>query len=228
MIIFVLLLLSGCAFPKLQLWFNRTDNATKRPAPTNEITDVRITLVPRECDMFVEKEGEIKREVQLYYGYELDGKWYDYPAVNYPLFSLTDRPEIGFSVISGSHGVKIGPYLLLSVELSSSAEASDYWWDISDSMGSEFTRMFAEYAEDPDITYGMVAEEIDWERPNWIGSDFYVSSSMHVWDVLILEYDALPDDYVLCIKNNYGATVEISAEDIRGRVKIAESRANSN
>lgn len=69
----------------------RPDAAWDYPDFSGEITDVRVTAVERKVDTTSwlpgEKESPIYglRCIQIYYGYEMDGVWYDMPCENFDL-----------------------------------------------------------------------------------------------------------------------------------------------
>ena len=200
----------------------RPENAECAPAPSDDITDIRMTVVPRDVrtmDMLgISELYENLTVLQIWYGYQSDGQWYDYPSENYELVGLWDDGDnTGWRAAFGSHIGKIGPYLLICV----SPPVSDKLvCEVTDSLNSPVQEPFADYftcyvrtAEDGTEVhfmdkdkqgYGYIAEDIflteDTETPtarlkNTFSKRYYV----------VLEYDAIPDDYLLDVTYSDGA-----------------------
>lgn len=157
------------------------------------ITDIRMTVVPREykvpddLEHLVGGEGVDVQYLQVYYGYCLDGVWHDYPSENYDLIDIThEAGERGWKLSYHDHMVKIGPYLLISIIIPG---YPDMTCEVSDSLGSELLNPFMEYVSSG---YGFVAFD-----PS--GEDSCSSYSFWPRYYLLLEFDSLPDDYVLTV-----------------------------
>lgn len=196
------------------------------PDLDGEIDDIRITVVERS-DFEIEITNHSKtydmQALQIYYGYLRDGVWYDFPAENYPLAPLFDKSDEfcrSFESATSDHIVKIGPYLLISIETYNPIIDNDpenEGFVLYDSLGSEFTLMFEEYytawtypsAEVGEQAYCQVADDID--RITGCRVNTMQTSSFLMRFYCILEYDSIPEDYELVSIGNRVTFSEIKS-----------------
>lgn len=218
------LLCSGCSFDmfsemdaaRASLDANRPVNATKLPELSDDISDVRITVVPRDVDLssqmyedFGGKPGQ-RQYLQIYYGYCVDGVWTDLPSENYPLVSVfntinmeTKKPKIytGYEAADLEHMVKIGPYLLVRLD-------KDYK-EVADTLGTEAKLLFWEYdSNNPecDGMYGYLKEDRD-SVVSGKKVSFNASSNFEACNYLIVEYASIAQDYELWITKEIGEEI---------------------
>ena len=113
---------------------SRPDYAEQFPDFDGEITDVRVTVIPREYSPADARGSSAQKQfsgfefLQICYGYQKDGVWYDIPCENYELVTIFNpidwetkelRIDYGYEAAGKNHIVRIGPYLLVSI--------SEYW-----------------------------------------------------------------------------------------------------
>lgn len=222
----VVFLLSGCSGEnplyepfesdvEKSLDASRPEGATALPDFSGEITDVRVTTIPRDIDIPAGKGTDWGMDLskleyrQIYYGYCVDGVWTDLPCENYELVSIFNPVDYetkelkvtrGYEAVVDDHMVKIGPYLLISIE----ARMGKHGLLITeDSIGSEIERMFDEYDRWslPDGTpeYGQLIENRDSIISGW-GLKWKAISNIGTRHYLLLKYDEIPEDYQLWTK----------------------------
>ena len=180
--------------------------ATAVPDFSEEITDIRIsatTCEDYELDFSHRKNFRNLTFLQILYGYFSDGEWHDVPAENYDYVGMFNNSS-GMSKISGSHIVKIGPYIVVCYM--ASALSGSFETSITDTINSEVLEPFAEYytpfTNYPTSGYGILTVD-----PDSILSgnelEYYVYGSFDKCYYVILEYEALPEDYEMQITTIY-------------------------
>jgi len=168
------------------LWFSV-------PHPGQTVSDIRITA------KLVHPKDSQRPCVRIYYGYQENGIWFDYPAESYDLLSIFSRKaESGLFAAGDSHIVKIGDYLLISIANNrSNLEGTPADCVVYDSLGSEFKKLFTEYFSPPygpnAGQYGFYAER----KGLGYSTGISVASSFGEHYYVVLKYDSLPKDYVL-------------------------------
>lgn len=178
------------------LALSRTGESTSVPNISGTVTDIRITTVARDISKmpgmsFVEYFQD-RTFLQIYYGYQLDGDWHDYPAENYDLRRLKSS-DCGYDAVSSNHIVKIGQYVLI-------AFTSYRDLTVTDSLNSEVVAMTEYYTSGNDVTsdsakYGQIIENT--LEGNIFNYEYEITSGFDKWYYIILEYDDIPEDYVV-------------------------------
>lgn len=217
---FSMVLCSGCGMygdirkAQISLGVSRPENATKLPELSDAISEVRVTAVPRDCELSSEIYEEMggaagqRQYLQIYYGYCVDGMWTDLPCENYPLISVFnsrdyDSKELsiykGYEAADVNHMVKIGPYLLISLEKK---------YQVSDSLGSEVELLFTEYDnsyDECDGMYGYLREDRDSVVS---GKELHFSAAdcFDARNYLIIEYASIQEGYALTADDVVGET----------------------
>lgn len=194
---------------------NRPAVATELPDFSGEITDVRVTTVQRDAGITTHYGAEYGADLstltylQIYYGYCSNGVWKDIPCENYALVSIFNPVDYhsrelvvtrGYEAVEDDHIVKIGPYLLISID---ARIGTGKLITVEDSIGSEAQLMFMEYDRwnTPDGTakYGYLKEnresvlsggKLEWQAVSNVDARYYI----------VLKYDEIPDDYQLWTK----------------------------
>lgn len=208
-------------FAQMILSKYRPENATKMPDLSGNISDIRITLVPREYipptsgNATVDHMLKNTTYLQIYYGYQKDGQWYDIPCENYDLKQIFDftKHGTGFEAAGKSHIVKIGQYLLVCVQYSSGDYSqADLSCEFIDNLGSKPIQYFEEYYTAPrNLTELTESQKIDYGKSYGYlkenlaaipgdGQPLYIASSafdLHYY--LVLDYASLPKDYELLV-----------------------------
>lgn len=242
-------LLSGCSSKEAELRTeeaeralasldnSRPENARLLPDFSGTITDIRMNILDREYYVpSFEEDFQNLSMMQIWYGYCSDGTWYDYPSENYDLIGILENEDYtGWRAALGSHMVKIGPYLLISIC------AQDHPMKecvISDSLGSQPQEPFVQYntyhyyydengekhsfmdinnhgygfiAENP--TYSSNSEDTAYAKRCEFMQRFY----------LILDYESIPANYELMVSITGGNTdrkeiYTLSADTIKEQV----------
>ena len=196
---------------------SRPKGATAAPDFSGEITDVRVTTIQRDIDIpdgagaswgidFPNLEFR-----QIYYGYCSDGVWTDLPCENYDLVSIFTSMDYktreliitrGYDAVNDDHMVKIGPYLLISID---ARMGKNGLLVVEDSLGSDIELMFMEYDcynfPDGKEKYGFIREDRDSILSGW-ELKFEATSNLEARYVLVLKYDEIPEDYCLWTRFN--------------------------
>lgn len=178
------------------------------PDFSGEITDVRIQTVTCESyklDLSQYTNFKGKTLLQIEYGYQSDGEWFDIPCENYELKGIFENEGTsGKDAVPNSHLVKIGPYLLICHVLYSNAPNSECI--ISDSLGTTVQKPFMDYftpfiKTDDQPGYALLTvdrdsivdgKELSFTAYGVFGKYYY----------LILKIDEIPDDYELRITDH--------------------------
>lgn len=180
----------------------RPETATLLPDFTGEITDLRITAVPRNFEVDTNLWGAKYFEdiilLQIYYGYQSDGVWYDIPCENYDLKGIFyDSDYTGFDAGNKCHLVQIGPYVLICYIYDFYQQ--NYICELYDNLGSEVLQPFTEYytpfePEEGKQRYGYIKEV----RESIISGDeleYEGNGTFRHFSFLILDLDSLLEDY---------------------------------
>lgn len=207
--------MSPQGYEEYVLELGRPEGATNTPDFSGEITDIRFTVKERTFEATVNKEYfENKTMLQIYYGYCLDGVWYDIPAENYDLkgvFAL--RNDNGWKAVAQGHIVEIGPYVVISAVGYAHPNASHKFYD---SIGSEIQEPFAEYvsyfaygdetgiiySDSQSSGYGLFYEN----RQSVVDGklEFDALSSFDHRYYIVIKYDDIPDDYRVHFNSDHG------------------------
>lgn len=194
---------------------SRPEGATALPDFSGEITDIRVTTIQRDIDIpdgagvswgidFANLEFR-----QIYYGYCTDGVWTDLPCENYELVSIFNPVDYetrelkvtrGYEAVEDDHMVKIGPYLLISIN---ARMGKDGLLIVEDSVGSKIELYFMEYDKynlpDEKEKYGFIKENRDSIMSGW-QLEYRAVSNLDPRCILVLKYDEIPEDYKLWTK----------------------------
>lgn len=169
----------------------RPATATDLPEYDGEVTDVRITSIPRTMEVF-ESGSEY---IQILYGYEIDGQWTDIPMENYPFYCLEDGgTQCPFGDTLYSHIVKIDSFVLICITTPYGLQAP------YDSIGTEPLEPFREFAEKENAsggnTYGILTEDRT-KASSWFKVGYSSMSFSRNRHYFILDLESLPEDYEL-------------------------------
>lgn len=172
-------------------------------ANSSNITDVRMTVVPVELDPS-DTESFSDTDItflRIYYGYYSYGRWHDYPSEYYDLKSIfTSKTYTGYDAAGDDHIVKIGPYLVVFIANYTIGQGSkSVPVKITDTLGNEALQIFSEYYSSiyNSLNYGYIKEE---KRTNKLFNNESSRTLMNFFGpyyYVILEYDALPENYSL-------------------------------
>lgn len=185
---------------------SRPKEATYVPDFSKEVTDIRITVREREAGCY---RAELLPliDLQIYYGYYSNGEWHDIPCENYDLKPIIwNYTKRGWKIADASHVVKIGPFLLLAIVHDRGEK------EVYDNLGTEVLEPFDEY-----ITYNKEHFIVDGDHVTYVYEnvhgysffcenreaiingdvEYYFNENFYKRSYLILDYDSLPDDYVL-------------------------------
>ncbi len=189
----------------------RMDNGRIIPNIPGDVSDVRMTILDREYETTSYFDSELVLSMmQICYGYCVDGVWNDFPSENYDLIGIwEDFTKTGWEASDGSHIVKIGQYLLVSICLRDDPLAQHV---ILDSLNSKIQEPFAEYrtywyyydqegqqhyySEYNESGYGYMAENPHYGKE---GEEIRLNERMEfpARYYIILDYTTLADDYEL-------------------------------
>ena len=191
----------------------RPEDADFLPELSKDISDVRITIVPRTYDPPSDyADLQDLSFMQIWYGYYADGQWNDYPSENYELSGiLQHNSRQGWKASVGSHLVKIGPYLLICICLHDDPMVE---YHLSDTLDSQIQQPFEAYntcldyydengqrhdfMDTHETGYGYIAED-----PSTIAGEaqlaYIVRSEFPRRYYVLLDYESIPEDYVLTI-----------------------------
>ena len=194
---------------------NRPAESYLIPDCSGNVTDVRITAVERETNAYSLLPGEKDSPVygttcvQIYYGYQKDGMWFDMPCENYDLRAIASS-DTGYDAAEEDHIVKIGPYLLFAFK--ANAAEGEVQIEISDTLDSQALLMFGEYFtrvwhEAQENSYSYLKEDrSSFDNAENVNSMVYADFDQCAY--LILDYSAIPDDYVLSVRKTCGTNVK--------------------
>lgn len=187
----------------------RPEDAARYPDFSGEITDIRFSVAPREYVgqstgiEFVDSQYRNKTLLQVYYGYQTNGQWYDIPCENYDLKGIFDlfHDYTGFEAAGDSHIVKIGPYLVICVQ-HSSADTPQWatFCTFHDNLDSQAVQYFSDYYTTSADTagYGYFKEDPSFMETGHV-VDYSARSTFDMYYFLILDYETLPKDYELTV-----------------------------
>lgn len=197
---------------------NRPTNGSEFPQLDGEISDIRIQVQGREYSTYGADEAYIWDNVdllQIYYGFQKNGEWYDYPSENYDIVSIfnaydyetkEEKIRYGYEAADGHHIVKIGDYVLISIRLTVSVDEVGEVI-IYDSANSQFQLRFSEYhsyngsfsdRSSSEQRYGYLAEDID--RKTHKLKDCLIADTFCMRYYCILKYETVLEDYELVFK----------------------------
>lgn len=182
--------------------------ALSSPEPADTVTRLRVSIPQRNIsmkDLYPGAEDEIPyaKAFQVYYGYQLEGKWYDFPAENYAIKSLDGNTD-GMYVMSGNHVVEIGPFVLLAFNDQSARGAT-----LTDSLNTQPLKM-----EIKDLasssTFIVYENALGFGTENY---DYYIGP-FGVWYFIALEKEAIPEDYSVSFAVGSFGTQTYTYDDI--------------
>lgn len=113
------------------------------------VTDIRVTATDIKLDadsaaIALWGDWVLEKELtQVWYGYKIDGVWYDFPSEYYDLRCLTDSRKTGFDATFMEHAVLIGDYVLISVK----DRSSNHSLEVEDTVGTEAFYPFVEHSD---------------------------------------------------------------------------------
>lgn len=196
---------------------DRPDVSAEYPELTDTITDVRMTVISRHFEpvAILSDDNDERDYLQIYYGYCDDGVWTDLPCENFDLIGIFNCDgTLGWNAAMYDHIVKMGPYLLVCI---TAPGFPDLTATITDSLDSQVYEPFAKYCTEG---YGCVSECI---LPTKSEDDVAVNYSEVFWPryYLLLDYESLPDDYVLNVEkmaSSYSDSYELTMEQIRNLI----------
>ena len=178
-------------FPNVRVLREQIRTARDLPVYNGEVTDVRVTYLPRTQKVLYPD----KSFIQILYGYEIDGVWTDIPAENYPFYCLykDGGTQCSFRHSSRSHIVRIGDYALICIEAPYGAPPP------YDTIGTTPMEPFREFTEknrniDPNPYFILMEDRTHW--PVWYLEEC-IRAGLVVRYYLILDLKTLPDDYEL-------------------------------
>lgn len=193
---------------------SRPENAGLLPDLSGNISDIRMTILDREYDApSFETDFQNLSMMQIWYGYNANGIWYDYPSENYDLIGILEFKDcIGWKAALGSHMVKIGPYLLVNICVQNHPQKD---CKITDTLNSPLQEPFAQYntyhyyydedgqkhtyLDDHSHGYGSIAENPNRRSANSDEIAYNMRCEFVRRFYLILDYESIPDDYVLTV-----------------------------
>ena len=191
---------------------SRSDGAMALPDFSGEISDVRVTTIQRDIDIPDGAGNDWDIDFsnlefrQIYYGYCADGIWTDIPCENYELISIFNPKDHqtgelvitrGYEAVEDDHMVKIGPYLLISIDV---RMGKNGLLKVKDSIDSEMEVLFMEYDSynlpDEKAKFGFIKEN----RGSILSGgklEYQAVSNLEARCVVVLKYDEIPTDYQL-------------------------------
>lgn len=202
----------------------RTDEALIEPNIPDVVDDIRIQAKERDCG---DNIPEGYTALQIYYGYSVDGTWYDYPCENYDLKGIYfDRAKFGYDAAGANHIVKIGDKILIAFPTWKSDEV-----EVSDTIDSQVIVMDEYYTSTvPTETsgkyhtgYSMVGEGCAYLKENALKlgeSDyaFEIIGGFDKWYYIIVNFDDLTENYKVSFSyktpENSKSSFEVTYDDI--------------
>ena len=185
----------------------RTAEALIKPNIPYVVDNIRIQAKVRDCG---DNIPEGYTALQIYYGYFVDSKWYDYPCENYDLKGIyIDRAKFGYDAAGENHIVKIGDKILIALPTWRNGEI-----EVKDTLGSKVIVMDEYYTSTvPTETsgnyhtgYSMVGEGYAYLKENALelGEDDYnfsILGAFDKWYYVTIDESELTDDYTLTFTN---------------------------
>lgn len=202
----------------------RTAEALIKPNIPHVVDNIRIQAKVRDCG---DNIPEGYTALQIYYGYFVDSKWYDYPCENYDLEGIyIDRAEFGYDAAGENHIVKIGDKILIALPTRRNGEI-----EVKDTLGSKVIVMDEYYTSTvPTETsgnyhtgYSMVGEGYAYLKENalQLGESDYayeISGSFDKWYYIIVNFDDLTENYKVSFSyktpENANSSFEVTYNDI--------------
>lgn len=216
-IIFSDLTIYGDPFERFLYAVTRTGTADEIPSCSGNITDIRVTVRDRSyfcsVDAFVSHVFYGTQIKQIYYGYYVDGKWYDYPAENYQLKPFFGNGDNIQDTALRTHCVRIGPYLLIAYTTPGASDVLGVMYDTLNSPVYHIT----EYGTFEPFDGANCSRIID---P--IGGE-YCSVNTNLfnnWHYIIIKYDSLSEDYHVTLDRYvlYDGVEEVDEADLHTMV----------
>ena len=202
----------------------RTAEALIKPNIPHVVDNIRIQAKVRDCG---DNIPEGYTALQIYYGYFIDGKWYDYPCENYDLKGIhSDRAKFGYDAAGENHIVQIGDKILIALPTWRNSEI-----EVNDTLGSKVIVMDEYYTSTvPTETsgnyhtgYSMVGEGYAYLKENALKlgkSDyaFEITGSFDKWYYIIVNFDDLTENYKVSFSyktpENANSSFEVTYNDI--------------
>jgi len=217
------------------LTLGRPENSAEIPSPPNEITDIRMTVISRPYEPPALVSGNFKNIdlLQIWYGYQAEESWYDYPSENYELIGIYEnKGHSGWKAANGSHITKIGPYVLVNFYLPADP---DIECSITDTLRTQIQQPFEQYntfdvyvdesghehryMDSHSTGYGYLCEDPA-EINNPTDSPCVMWPEFYRRYYLVLNHDEITDDYQIDVKLNrevlgYPESYTITGEQIK-------------
>ena len=197
----------------------------QRPDFSGEITDVRVTTVERDFSYSLFFKWTIENTYpepkpafrQIYYGYCMDGKYYDFPYENFDLRAL-EFSRVGFEATDYDHCVQIGPYVLIGISHTPRFDGLDALTVINDTINSDVHNLLNYVSSDPskgDVKGSnsvLMRENMFGRYELWRSASLY-SFPEHYY--VVVKMDELSEDYQLtCVRYvEYSAKEEYTYDD---------------
>ena len=199
----VILFMFGSSDIKGQLEETRQQVAFVTPEFDGNISDVRFSVVKRDIEVSGEDFKDLSM-MQIYYGYCMDGRWYDLPCENFDLRGiLNNSGERGYDAAGKSNLVKLGPYLLVTISLSSYQTHFERYNEITDNMQSVVYSITEYYTSSNREFFelggkcGFLKENV--RHSNSEDYEYIMYNTFEKWYYVILEYDKIPKNYEMKI-----------------------------
>ena len=181
----------------------RPEECLIKPVIPEKVDDVRITVVERDClDKRFNYPFTELQPLQMYYGYCIDGVWYDYPSENYDIIGLKwGHGEFGYGAAGDSNFVILGDKVLIAMR----PHSSDYavMKDTLESEVYEITEYYSEIKmqndkEDPVF----VGEKYAFLKENALALEteeyqYNLQSAFYRWYYVVVDIDDINEDYKL-------------------------------
>ncbi len=180
------------------------------PGSLNKATSIRISFITRDidgslffedCPLFTNKQKKNAKFCQLYYGYCIDGEWYDMPAENYDIKGIDYNS--GYNDVDGPHLVVFGDYALIALPVGDDENETA---TVVDTLGSKVV-CFDDYAKRADHFTGdetilHITEDIEVKDGYETMKDYYWNFS-RIWRFILVKTDQITEDYVITVSNDW-------------------------
>lgn len=180
------------------------------PGSLNKATSIRISFITRDIDGslffdyrsdFTNKEKKNAKFCQLYYGYCINGKWYDMPAEKYDLRVINYSSSYGAA--GRAHLVVFGDYVLIALPVGRTEKETA---TVVDTLGSEVI-CFDEYSNNGTRfnnyqTIYHIFEDIEVKDGYETTKDYFHFRSA-IWRFILVKIDQITEDYVITVSNDW-------------------------